>query len=136
MSGVVVPGFATSRKTPGVFLNVILGGAASSPAASPIKILLMGNKSAAISVSSPTLALPAGTIAVNTPIALASEDDAATYFGLGSEVHVMARAVFAQYPDATLYGIALAAAGTAVDVICSPANAAPAASALRVRACR
>ena len=135
MSGVVVPGFATSRKTPGVFLNVILGGAASSPAASPIKILLMGNKSAAISVSSPTLALPAGTIAVNTPIALASEDDAATYFGLGSEVHVMARAVFAQYPDATLYGIAVAEAGTAGDVICTFANAATAAYAIRVRAC-
>ena len=132
---VIVPGLSTSRKTPGVYLNVILGGAASSPATQAIKILLMGNKTAAISAASPTISLPAGSIAVNTPVLLASEDDASSYFGLGSEVHLMARAVFAQYPDATVYGIAVAEAGTASDVICTFATSASAAFSIRIRAC-
>lgn len=132
---VIIPGLATSRKTPGVYLNVILGGAAASAGTQAIKILLMGNKSAAISGASPSISLPAGTVAVNTPQFLASEDDAATYFGLGSEVHVMARAVFAQYPDATVYGIAVTEAGAASDVICTFATTATAAFTVRVRAC-
>lgn len=135
MSGLIIPGFATSRKTPGVSLGVVLGGAATSPGSAPIKILLMGNKIAAISGSAPTIALPAGTVAVATPIALASEDDASVYFGLGSEVHVMARQVFAQYPDATVYGIAVAEAGTAASVVCTFATTATAAFSVRIQAC-
>ena len=134
---VVIPGLATSRKTPGVYMNVILGGAPSSPAQQAIKILLMGNKmGTAVSGSAPTIALPAGTQADATPVALASSDDAATYFGLGSEVHVMARAVFAQYPDATVYGISVAeGGGSYASVVCTFATTATAAYTIRVRAC-
>ena len=53
----IVPGFAASYKTPGVYLAVSLGGSASSPGTQPIKILLMGNKmGTAVSGSSPTIA--------------------------------------------------------------------------------
>lgn len=134
---VIIPGLSTSQKTPGVYLNVILGGAPSSPGASAIKILLMGNKmGTAVSGSAPTIALPAGTQANATPVLLASSDDAATYFGLGSEVHAMARAVFAQYPDALVYGCGVAeGGGSAASVVCTFATTASAAYTVRVRAC-
>ena len=134
---IVVPGFATSYKTPGVYLAVSLGGSASSPGTQPIKILLMGNKmGTAVSGSSPTIALPAGTIADATPQYLASEGDAGTYFGLGSEVHDMARAVFAQYPNATVYGIAVAeGGGSAASVVCTFATTATADYTIRLRMC-
>ena len=134
---IIIPGLATSTKTPGVYLNVILGGSPSSPAQSAIKILLMGNKmGTAVPGSAPTIALPAGTIADATPVALASSDDAATYFGLGSEVHDMARAVFAQYPNATVYGVGVAEGGGAyASMVCTFATTATAAFTIRVRAC-
>lgn len=134
---ITIPGLATSTKTPGVYMNVILGGAPASPGTQAIKIMLMGNKiGTAVSGSAPTIALPAGTIAVATPIALSSSDDAATYFGLGSEVHIMSRAVFAQYPNATVYGIAVAEGGGAyASVVCTFATTATASYTIRVRAC-
>lgn len=134
---VIIPGLSTSQKTPGVYMNVILGGAPSSPGASAIKILLMGNKmGTAVSGASPAIALPAGTQANATPVLLASSDDAASYFGLGSEIHTMARAVFAQYPDATLYGCSVAeGGGSAASVVCTFATTATAAYTVRIRAC-
>lgn len=134
---VIIPGLSTSQKTPGVYMNVILGGAPSSPAGSAIKILLMGNKmGTAVSGASPAIALPAGTQANATPVLLASSDDAASYFGLGSEIHTMARAVFAQYPDATLYGCSVAeGGGSSASVVCTFATTATAAYTVRVRAC-
>lgn len=132
-----IPGLATSTKTPGVYLNVILGGSPSSPGTQAIKILLMGNKmGTVVSGSAPTIALPAGTVATATPVALSSSDDAGTYFGLGSEVHDMARAVFAQYPNATLYGVAVAEGGGAyASVVCTFATTATAAFTIRLRVC-
>ena len=134
---IVIPGLATSTKKPGVYLNVILGGSPSSPSQQAIKILLMGNKiGTAVSGSAPTIALPAGTQADATPVLLASSDDAGTYFGLGSEVHDMARAVFAQYPNATVYGISVAEGGGAyASCVCTFATTATAAYTIRVRAC-
>ena len=37
---IVIPGLSTSQKTPGVYLNVILGGSPSSPGQQAIKIML------------------------------------------------------------------------------------------------
>jgi phage tail sheath gpL-like len=135
--GVIIPGLSTSQKTPGVYLNVILGGSPSSPGASAIKILLMGNKmGTAVSGASPAIALPAGTQPNATPVLLASSGDAASYFGLGSEIHVMARAVFSQYPDALVYGCSVAeGGGSAASVVCTFATTATAAYTVRVRAC-
>jgi len=134
---IVVPGFATSRKSPGVYLSVVLGGGATSPGTQPIRILLMGNKmGTAVSGSSPTIALPAGTIADATPQFFSSADDAGSYFGLGSEVHDMAIAVFEQYPDATVYGIAVAeGGGSYASVVCTFATTATADYTIRLRMC-
>ena len=138
---VTIPGLATSRKTPGVYMNVILGGGTSSAGAETIKILLMGNPTALISVAAPTLSLPAATVATATPTFMASADDAGVYFGLGSEIHVMARAVFEQYPDATVYGCSVAqGGGAAASLVCTFATSATAwcgfASACRPRGFR
>lgn len=113
MSGSInVAGLSSSRKTPGVFLAVILGGSPTSAGAVAKKILLIGNKiTSAITGSSPTLSVAAGTQANAAPVFLASADQAATYFGRGSELHRMAKAAFAQYPDALLYGCASVESG-------------------------
>ena len=112
MSGIAVAGLSSSRKTPGIFLAVLLGTSPTSAGQVPKKILLIGNKiTSAISGSSPTLAVAAGTQANAAPVALASADQAATFFGRGSELHRMAKATFAQYPDALLYGCASVESG-------------------------
>ena len=68
---IAVPGVPASRKTPGVAFNVILGGAGTSAGDAPISIMLLGNKSAAVSVSSPTYAQAAGTAADDTVVSIA-----------------------------------------------------------------
>lgn len=133
---VVIPGLATSRKTPGVYMNVILGGGTSSAGAGTIKILLMGNPTAAISAAAPTISLPAATAAAATPTFIASEGDAGIYFGLGSEIHIMAKAVFAQYPDATVYGCSVAqGGGAAATLVCTFATTATSDFTIRLRMC-
>lgn len=113
MSGTItVQGLPSSRKTPGVFLAVLLGGTPTSAGEAPKKILLIGNKiTTAITAASPSFTIAAGSQANAAPVFLASADDAATYFGRGSEIHRMAKAAFAQYPAALVYGCASAESG-------------------------
>jgi phage tail sheath gpL-like len=91
----------TSIKTPRAFFQVTLGAGARSPAGGAMKILLTGNL------------LATGTSAVATLQAIYSPGDAKTLFGAGSELHLMAKAVFAAYPLADVSAIAIAEAGTA-----------------------
>jgi len=101
-----IPGLAASTKTPAVYLNVILGGPGTSAGAAPESILLIGNVlESAISINpgAPTINVAAGFMALATPTFCASVGDALTLCGQGSELHRMARAVFAQYPAANLY---------------------------------
>ena len=99
-----IPGLSASTKTPAVYLNVILGGPGTSAGAAPESILLIGNKlESAISAASPTISVADGTMPLATPTFCASVDDAITLCGQGSELHRMARAVFAQYPAANLF---------------------------------
>lgn len=101
MPTVNVAGLPASRKTPGIYLNVILGGAATSAGDAPRKIVILANKiTSSLTGASPSFTVPAGTLAAATPTAVGSPDDVATYAGLGSEAHRMARRVFAQYPEA------------------------------------
>ena len=132
---IAVPGVPASRKTPGVAFNVIFGGAGTSAGDAPISIMLLGNKAAAISVSSPTYAQAAGTAAVATVVNVASESDAGTMFGLGSELHRMAAAVFAQQPNAALYACPVAEAGTAATVVLTFVTNASAAGTVRFVLC-
>lgn len=130
-------GLSASRKTPGIYLAVILGGAGTSSGVAPKTILLQGNFIAsAITGASPSLSVAAGTMAAATPTFCASADDAGTYAGRGSELHAMAEAVFAQYPDATVYLEGVAdAGGTAASLVCTFATNAGAAYTVRVYAC-
>ena len=132
---IAVPGVPASRKTPGVAFNVILGGAGTSAGDAPISIMLLGNKSAAVSVSSPTYAQAAGTAAVDTVVSIASSDDAATLFALGSELHIMSLAVLAQHPNAALFGCAVTEAGTAASAVLTFATSANAAGTVRLSLC-
>lgn len=133
--GVTVAGLASSRKTPGVYLSVILGGAATSASANAPKILLVGNKiTSTLTNSAPSFSVTAGTQANASPVLCASADDAATYFGRGSELHRMAKRVFEQYPDALVYGCSVAeSGGSRASVVCTFATTATAAFSIRCR---
>ena len=135
---IAIPGLPSSRKTPGVFLNVQLGVTPTSAGDVPKKILVIGNKiTAAITGSSPTFSVAAGTQADATPIFVPSADDAATYFGRGSEMHWMCRAVLSQYPDAQLYGATCAeeTGGTQASGTLTFATTSTAALTLRMKLC-
>lgn len=109
MTTINVPGLPSSRRTPGVYLAVILGGVATSAAAATKSILLLGNRiSSALVGSAPVFSVPAGTRDNAVPVALYSADDALSLFGQGSELHRMALRVFSQYPDATVTACAVA----------------------------
>lgn len=109
---ITVAGLPASRKTPGIYLNVIMGGVPTSAGEVTQKILLLGNKiTTAITGVSPTLSVAAGTQANASPIQCFSADEAATYFGRGSELHRMALRVFEQYPDANVWACSSAESG-------------------------
>lgn len=130
-----VNGLSSSRKTPGVYLAVLLGGAPTSAGAVAKKILLVGNKvTTTLTGAAPSFSVTAGTQANASPVLLASADDAASYFGRGSDLHRMAKRTFAQYPDALVYGISAAESGGArASVVCTFATNASAAYSIRCR---
>lgn len=134
---IAIPGLPSSRKTPGVFLNVQLGVSPTSAGDVPRKILVIGNKiTTALTGASPSFSVAAGSQADATPVFVPSADDAATYFGRGSEMHWMCRAVLAQYPDAQLYGATCAeAAGTQATGVLTFATTSTAALTLRMKLC-
>lgn len=132
---ITVAGVPASRKTPGVNFNVVIGGPGTSAGAAPEKVILLGNAIlSALSGASPSYSLAAGTAAVEEPVFVASSDDAATLFGRGSELHRMALAFFAQYPDGTLYACPVAeASGTPASGVLTFATTASAAFTVRLR---
>jgi phage tail sheath gpL-like len=101
MPTINVPGVPASRKTPGFYFSVLLGGAATSSIDVPRKVLILANKiTSNLTAASPSYTVVAGTLATATPTQIGSADDALTYAGQGSEAHRMAMRVFEQYPDA------------------------------------
>ena len=111
---IIVPGFSSSTKTPGFYAAVVLGGPGTSAGAAPITELHMGNLiGTAITGSSPTLAVAAGTGSLNTPYPVYSPAGSALLFGAGSELHLMALAAFAHDPAITLVQMATAQGSTA-----------------------
>ena len=85
----------TSNKVPRAFVRVALGAGPRSPGSSAMKILLIGSKTST------------GTAAVTTKYQIAGPDDAKTYFGVGSELHLAAVALFKANPFATVFACAL-----------------------------
>jgi phage tail sheath gpL-like len=103
MPTINVPGVPASRKTPGVYGAVILGGAATSAADAPRKIVIIANKiTSALTGSAPSFSVAAGTLALATPTQVFSPDDASAFAGLGSQAHAGAIDAFDQYPDADI----------------------------------
>lgn len=92
---------STAYKVPRAFVKVSLGVGQRSPGSASMRILLTGNKTSA------------GTLAVETLVQLFSEGEARTYFGAGSELHLMAKAAFRANAAAEVWAIAITAAGTA-----------------------
>ena len=134
---IAVAGVPASRKTPGVNFNVVLGGSGTSAGQAPRRIMLLGNMIAtALTGTTPSFSVTAGTAAIATPVFVPSPDDAATLFGRGSELHRMSISVFAQDPSATLYATPVAeASGTAATVVLTFATTATAAFTVRLRLC-
>lgn len=134
---IIVPGVPTSRKTPGINFNVVLGGPGTSSGAATKSIMLLGNHfTSAITGASPSFSVAGGSAAAATVVSVPSAADAITLFGQGSELHRMVAAVFAQYPDATLYACPVAdAAGTAASGVLTFATTSTAAFAVRLKMC-
>ena len=134
---IAIPGLSASTKTPAVYLNVILGGPGTSAGAAPETILLIGNKlETGISEASPAVNVGAGLMPLATPTFCASAEDASFLCGQGSELHRMARAVFAQYPAASLYLAANAvSAGSSATAVLTFATTAMADFAVRLVLC-
>lgn len=135
MSGAItVAGLPSSQKTPGTYLSVILGGAGASAGAASKKLLLMGNMIVANLTGGggggvvPAWTVTAGTDAVATPTFLSGPDDAGARYGLGSELHLMAKVAFANNPGVLCYGCAVGesagARGTLVLTMVGSATAA------------
>lgn len=126
-------GLSDSARVPGIKIAVVLGGAGASAGAQDKKILLLGNKiTTALTGASPSFSVAAGTQADASPVMVPSPDDAALLFGRGSELHRMAKAVFAQYPDALVYAASSAEAGTAATATLTFATTATGAFSVRL----
>lgn len=107
-------GVPISRKLPGVYLQVVFGASPNGAGGGTRKVLLLGNKTSSGSA----------TVDVDK-VLLTSVDDAVTYFGSGSELHLMAAAAFQMAPAATIEAIAVTeAAGTKGVMTITVANAA------------
>lgn len=132
-----VAGVSASRKTPGINFNVILGGPGTSAGAATKRIVLLGNMLAtALTNSSPTFSVAAGTATPEEVVFVASESDAKALFGQGSELHRMAARVFEQYPDAAVYACPVAqVSGTKASGVLTFATSAGAAFTVRLKLC-
>ncbi len=134
MPAINVAGLPASRKTPGFYFAVLLGGAPTSTAEVPRRIVILANKiTATLTNSAPSFSVTAGTLATATPTPIYSADDALTYAGQGSEAHRMAKAIFDQYPDADVSLCLVAEAGTASTAVLTFVNNATAAYTVRFK---
>lgn len=140
MASIVVNGLPTSQKTPGMYLSVVLGGGSASTGITEQKLLLMGNRiETAVSGSTPTVAVAAGTAVLATVVPIRSEDDAITLFGRGSELHLGCKRVIEHDPRVTLYacpfGEASGAAAAAQTITIANASAISRSVTIRVSCC-
>lgn len=85
----------TSYKVPRAFVKVSLGAGPRSPGSAAMSILVVGSKTSA------------GSATVGEKYLVISGDDAKTYFGVGSELHLTAVAMLKANPGAVIYMVAL-----------------------------
>lgn len=95
-------GVPLSYKLPGAFVRVVFGASPNGAGGATRTVLLLGNKTTA------------GSATVDTEeLLITSADEAKTYFGAGSELHLMVVAALKMAPAVTIKAIAIGeAAGT------------------------
>lgn len=112
---ITIPGVPSSRKTPGIYLNVILGGPGAGGADTTARVLLLGNKiESNIVLTDPAMTIVAGSSPLNTPIEVFDKERAAELFGYGSELHLMCVAAFSASPNVKLFACPFGQAAGAV----------------------
>ncbi len=97
--GILTTVIDPNLKIPGSFIQVSLGTGPRSPASGAYKLLCVGLKTAG------------GSAAVSELKQVTGPDDARAYFGAGSELDLMLRALFRANPTATVYAVAMDPAG-------------------------
>jgi len=106
---IVIDGLSTSRKTPGINLNIVLGGPGTSSGGASERLLLMGQKiesDLTATVGAQTYTYSAGAAALDTPELCTSKSDALAKYGPG-ELYAMAVAAIDRNPDVQLYCVAV-----------------------------
>lgn len=107
--GINVVGVPNSRKTPGLYFSVILGGPGTASGTPLTIVRLIGNMiESALSGASPSFSVAAGTYvsssqAIESPVQVFGVTDVLTRTGQGSELHRMSIALFAQFGSATCF---------------------------------
>jgi phage tail sheath gpL-like len=114
-----VLGFASSTKTPGIYISTVLGGPGTSAGAAPNRVLVIDQMlTANVTGASPAFTVPAGTATVNQPVQVFSPADGRTKAGAGSPAALACAAAFEQDPSATVWLLPLGAGtGTATGAI-------------------
>ena len=113
MAAIIIAGLPSSRKTPGVFLNSILGGPGAGSGTAQQRLMLVGNMiESAPSLTAPAATLAAGTATLAVPVQIFNESDAILYFGKGSELHLMVQAALKQDPNTVLWATPLGKGAT------------------------
>lgn len=127
------PGFDPANAVPGIYIAVTFGSSPLSGGASPIKVIVYGSKiTTNLTGAAPSFTTTAGTASNSVPVQVVSESDAIAKFGQGSELHRGCRAVFLQWPQATLYACPVAETGAAATIVCTATGAPTAAITVRV----
>lgn len=115
MGDIIVAGLPSSRKTPGTYLSVILGGPGAGGGATRELLNVVGNMlEADLTGSAPSFTIAKGTAALATPVEVFGEQDAIDKFGRGSELHLMCRIALAQNPNVPLWATPMGQAAGAV----------------------
>ncbi len=115
MTGITVNGLPSSRKTPGTYMSVILGGPGSGSSTASERLMLVGNYLAsALTGATPSFSVTAGTATVAVPTEVFSEQDSIDKFGQGCELHRMCASAFAQDPNVPLWATPCAEGAAAV----------------------
>lgn len=118
-----VTGFPASDPVPAIRLNVLLGQGTRSPGAGERRILLAGPRAYDV-----TGATAQGTATDDTVVyPVYSADTARELWGQGSYMHLMAKAIFANWRNAPVYGVSASKGastqGTDTVVVGGPATA-------------
>ena len=114
MTDIVVANVPPSLKRPGSYISIVFGGGAATARDQPKKLLLLGNKTGALTGATPSFSFPAGTADLNKIYSPASEQEVIDLFGAGGEIHLEYLEVQRQGPNIQIECMAFGEAAGAV----------------------